>query len=155
MSMGALWRDDDVPTMLLMVLFYRDMKGCRGRVSVAELLRRTQCDLYGTSVGDVKDMMADDLERAKSIGFESDRFVKKGVLHLKNAREYLNLDPLDPFTWAPTVRDRFRLMLNGHILAVSSVDNIDRWYVKSWAHIVEGAFCPDGHFSSHRKGQKQ
>ena len=104
--LGALWRVDDISTMLLVVIFYRDIARSVGDVSVAEYWRRAQVSLYYKSLDKVKELMDDvlrGLDAAQAAGLEPEKFVKKGRAHLRNARDHLEMDPRDPFSWAPFV----------------------------------------------------
>ncbi|KAL9077211.1 MAG: hypothetical protein Q9161_000477 [Pseudevernia consocians] len=104
--LGAVWRVDDVSTMLLVVLFYRGLAKSAGDVSVAEYWRRAQVSLYHKSLEEVKALTDDilrGLDAAHAAGFEPEKFVKKGKAHLRNARDHLDMDPRDPFTWAPFI----------------------------------------------------
>lgn len=104
--LGALWRVDDISTMLLVVLFYRRLAQSTGDVPVAEYWRRAQVSLYQMSIEEVKDLMDDilhGLSAAETAGYEPDKFVKKCKAHLRNARDHVELDPRDPFTWAPFI----------------------------------------------------
>lgn len=104
--LGALWRVDDVSTMLLVVLFYRGLAKSAGDLSVAEYWRRAQVSLHQKSVEEVKALLDDilrGLDEAQAAGFEPEKFVKKGRAHLRNAIDHLEKDPRDPFTWAPFI----------------------------------------------------
>ena len=73
---------------------------------IVGLWRRAQCASYGKSVQKVKGVMSGifhELDQARSVGYDPNKFVKKGLLHLRNARNHLDMDTLDPFTWAPFV----------------------------------------------------
>ena len=104
--LGAVWRVDDVSTMLLVVLFYRGLAKGAGDVSVAEYWRRAQVSLYHKTLEELKALLDDilgGLDAAHAAGFEPEKFVKKGKAHLRNARDHLEMDPRDPFTWAPFI----------------------------------------------------
>ena len=102
--LGALWRVDDTSTMLLVVLFYRAIAKCAGDVSVAEHWRRAQISLYHKSVAEVKELMDDILQNLNTTQTKPKKFiVKNGGAHLHNARDHLEMDPRDPFSWAPFV----------------------------------------------------
>ena len=104
--LGALWRVDDISTMLLVVIFYRDIAKSAGDIPVAEYWRRAQVSLYNKSLEEVKELIDDvlrGLDAAQAAGLEPEKFVKKGRAHLRNARDHLEMDPRDPFSWAPFI----------------------------------------------------
>ena len=104
--LGALWRVDDLSTMLLVVLFYRGLAIDTADVFVAEHWRCAQVSLHQKSLEGVKELLDDimrGLDAAEAAGFEPEKFVKKGRAHLRNVRNHLEMDPRDPFTWAPFI----------------------------------------------------
>ena len=104
--LGALWRVDDISTMVLVVTFYRDIARSAGDVSVAEYWRRTQVSSYYKSLEEVKELINDvlrGLDAAQAAVLEPEKFMKKGRAHLRNSRDRLGIDPRDPFSWAPFI----------------------------------------------------
>ncbi|KAJ0141215.1 Thiol-specific monooxygenase [Fusarium oxysporum f. sp. albedinis] len=108
---GGLWKTDDVASMLLMVLFYRELaRSLRGqRVRLAEAWRKAQVAMYNLDATSVQALLADAQRRW------SDKVQSEEAPHLrlfKYSEDALdvNLDTCDttldlkhPAMWAPYI----------------------------------------------------
>jgi len=105
--MGALWMVDDVATMILMVLFYRNMWERQSEgLAVAELWRKATVEFYHLDTESAKQILnqvGDELKKAKDEGANPNQIVQNVEQELLTAKKRLNIDFKHPFYWASFV----------------------------------------------------
>jgi CHAT domain-containing protein len=105
--MGALWMVDDVATMILMVLFYKNMRERRSEgLAVAELWEKAIVEFYHLDTENTKQILkqvGEELRKAKDEGADPNQIVQNVEQELLTAEERLNINFKHPFYWASFV----------------------------------------------------